>query len=81
MIFVLKVPVILYHGTDKDRNIKRGKLKRMVRVKEGVEVFPVIVTSYEVTMKDKKLLQHIHWKLLIVDEGHRIKNTQCRLIK
>lgn len=29
----------------------------------------------------KLLLQHCYWKYLIVDEGHRIKNMKCRLIR
>lgn len=27
------------------------------------------------------MLKHVHWKYIVVDEGHRIKNMNCRLIK
>ncbi|MBZ3871481.1 Lymphoid-specific helicase [Sciurus carolinensis] len=32
-------------------------------------------------MRDRNALQHCYWKYLIVDEGHRIKNMKCRLIR
>uniref|UniRef100_A0A0B7AEL0 Helicase ATP-binding domain-containing protein n=1 Tax=Arion vulgaris TaxID=1028688 RepID=A0A0B7AEL0_9EUPU len=32
-------------------------------------------------MIDRKYLANHKWKYLIVDEGHRIKNTHCRLIR
>ena len=29
---------------------------------------------------DRKSIQAHEWKLIIVDEGHRIKNVRCKLI-
>jgi len=43
--------------------------------------FPVVVTSYEIAMNDREFLMNEPWKLMIVDEGHRIKNFNCRLIR
>ena len=42
---------------------------------------PVVVTSYEICMNDFVHLADKTWKLLIVDEGHRIKNLNCKLIR
>jgi len=42
---------------------------------------PVVVTSYEIAMNDREFLMYESWKLMIVDEGHRIKNFNCRLIR
>ena len=44
-------------------------------------VQPVVVTSYEICMRDVKFLQFKGWAYLVVDEGHRIKNLNCKLIK
>lgn len=41
----------------------------------------VIITSYEVIMKDIKFILTHQWKFLIIDEGHRLKNINCKLIK
>jgi SNF2 family DNA or RNA helicase len=43
--------------------------------------FPVIVTSYEVVMADIKHLSKYHYKYIVVDEGHRLKNFECRLLR
>jgi ATP-dependent DNA helicase len=41
----------------------------------------VVVTSFEICIVDRPFLEHISWQFLIVDEGHRIKNRNCRLVK
>ncbi|AMD20637.1 HDL107Wp [Eremothecium sinecaudum] len=41
----------------------------------------IIITSYEVVMKDIDIILSHHWEFLIVDEGHRLKNINCRLIR
>ncbi|XP_035824753.1 lymphocyte-specific helicase isoform X2 [Aplysia californica] len=79
--FAPKVPTVLYHG-DKDRRAHLCKrIFRKHEVREGVKVQPVVITSYEIAMIDRKYLSNHEWKYLIVDEGHRIKNTHCRLIR
>ncbi|KAJ3115637.1 hypothetical protein HK098_006915, partial [Nowakowskiella sp. JEL0407] len=74
--FTPTIPVVLYHGTPEERShIRNFKLKRVD------ENFPVVVTSYEICMNDRKNLQHLMWKYIVVDEGHRIKNLNCKLIQ
>lgn len=41
----------------------------------------IIITTYEIAIKDAKYLSQIHWKYLIVDEGHRLKNMDCVLVR
>jgi len=43
--------------------------------------FPVVISTYEIVMADIKALGAYHWKFLVVDEGHRLKNFNCRLIR
>lgn len=45
------------------------------------ESFPVIVTTYEIIMKDISFFMRFHFKSMIVDEGHRLKNHKCKLIR
>uniref|UniRef100_A0A674BVV6 Proliferation-associated SNF2-like protein n=1 Tax=Salmo trutta TaxID=8032 RepID=A0A674BVV6_SALTR len=68
----------LYHGPAKDR---MALLKRIRKPQGPHNMFPVVVTSFEIAMIDRKFLQRFHWKYLIVDEGHRIKNLNCRLVR
>ena len=49
--------------------------------KKTEELLPVLVTSYEICKIDQKYLYSRSWKYLVVDEGHRIKNLNCKLIR
>jgi len=71
------IPVVLYHGTPQERaDIRKKQFKN-----PGSEQFPVVCTSYEICMNDRKHLAHYGWKFIIIDEGHRLKNLNCRLIR
>jgi len=75
------MPVVLYHGTKDERgNMAREYLSYEAILREGKN-FPVILTSFEIAMNDKNHLQKIFWKLVVVDEGHRLKNHMCKLLK
>lgn len=41
--------------------------------------FNVLITHYDLIMRDKSFLKKIHWYYMIVDEGHRLKNRDCAL--
>jgi len=41
--------------------------------------YNVLLTTYEYCVRDQRALSRIFWKYIIVDEGHRMKNTHCRL--
>ena len=71
------IPVVLYHGSKQEREEMRRKQLRNPSSKD----FPVICTSYEICMNDRKHLSHFGWKFIIIDEGHRIKNMNCKLIR
>ncbi|KAJ2018169.1 putative ATPase [Coemansia sp. S680] len=74
--FAPTTPVLKYHGTPDERKEMRNKhLRRLDKN------FPIVVTTYEISMKDKQALQRFAWKFIIVDEGHRIKNMNCKLIR
>ncbi|VTJ79226.1 lymphoid-specific helicase isoform X1 [Marmota monax] len=76
--FTPEIPTMLYHGTQEERQ----KLVRNIHKRKGtLQIHPVVITSFEIAMRDRNALQHCYWKYLIVDEGHRIKNMKCRLIR
>jgi len=81
--FAPKVPCLLYHGNQQERAILREKLEDTVKCEEldGKEMMQVVVTSYEIAMNDRSTFQNIQWRYIVVDEGHRLKNMNCRLIK
>ncbi|ORY44788.1 hypothetical protein BCR33DRAFT_679304 [Rhizoclosmatium globosum] len=74
--FTPSLKVVLYHGIATERaNIRKTQLSVMNKS------FPIVVTSFEIAMNDRRYLQKIKWKYIIVDEGHRLKNMNCRLIR
>jgi ATP-dependent DNA helicase len=40
--------------------------------------FPVVITTFEMCMKDRQFLSGYMWKFIVVDEGHRLKNLDCK---
>lgn len=43
--------------------------------------FPVVITTYEMVIRDRTHLSKYSWGYIVVDEGHRLKNLDCRLMK
>ncbi|KAG2090129.1 SNF2 family N-terminal domain-containing protein [Suillus discolor] len=43
--------------------------------------FPVVVTTYEMILKDRVHLATYNWGYIVVDEGHRLKNLDCKLMQ
>ncbi|XP_039796181.1 protein CHROMATIN REMODELING 4-like isoform X2 [Panicum virgatum] len=76
--------VVEYHGSARSRSIIRqyewhagdasqiGKLKRSYK-------FNVLLTTYEMVLVDAAYLRSVSWEVLIVDEGHRLKNSSSKL--
>lgn len=65
-----------YYGTPPART----KLRRLNISKRTLQI-PVLITSYEIVMQDARFLNRIEWKYVIVDEGHRLKNINCKLMR
>ena len=79
-VLCFQIPVVLYHGSKDERTSLRRKIEKVIQV-DAYQTQPVVITSYEICMNDQKFLAPLPWKHLIVDEGHRIKNLNCRLIR
>ncbi|GME82874.1 unnamed protein product [Ambrosiozyma monospora] len=58
-----------------------GHKPARIELKKIFKQYTVIVTSYEVCLNEFAYLNRSYWKFLIVDEGHRLKNTDCLLIR
>lgn len=68
------ISAVLYDGRMDERKAIKEELSR-----EGK--FHVLITHYDLIMRDKAFLKKIYWKYLIVDEGHRLKNHECALAR
>uniref|UniRef100_A0A5B7A9G1 DNA helicase n=1 Tax=Davidia involucrata TaxID=16924 RepID=A0A5B7A9G1_DAVIN len=66
------IVAILYDGRLDERKAMREEYS-------GEGKFNVLITHYDLIMRDKAFLKKIHWYYMIVDEGHRLKNHECAL--
>lgn len=42
--------------------------------------FEICVTTYDYVMREKQKLMRLDWQFIIVDEGHRLKNNECKFV-
>lgn len=80
--FAPGIPAMMYHA--QGGKTARAELRKRLRfptTSEEKKAFPVVVTSFEVAIMDRPHLSHLKWKYIVVDEGHRLKNMNCKLIQ
>ncbi|KAJ2493239.1 ATP-dependent DNA helicase Snf21 [Coemansia sp. RSA 2050] len=65
------VRVIGYKGNPSQRLALQQQIRR--------HEFQVLLTTYDYVIKDRPILAKINWVHMIIDEGHRMKNTQSKL--
>ncbi|KAL4401100.1 putative ATPase [Malassezia pachydermatis] len=75
--FAPTIPTLLYHGA----KAERLSLQKKFRSKSSTTTLSVVITSYEMILKDRAFLGKQAWKFVVVDEGHRLKNLHSRLLR
>ncbi|KAG9545211.1 chromatin remodelling complex ATPase chain ISW1, partial [Aureobasidium melanogenum] len=66
------IDVLVLQGTKEERaNIINDRLNE--------EKFDVLITSYEMILREKTHLKKFAWEYIIIDEAHRIKNEESSL--
>lgn len=61
-----------------------GRLEERKAMREeygGEGKFNVLITHYDLIIRDKAFLKKFHWHYMVVDEGHRLKNHDCVLAR
>jgi ATP-dependent helicase STH1/SNF2 len=62
---------VVYKGPPNARKSQQGVIRS--------GDFQVLLTTYEYIIKDRPILSKIKWTHMIIDEGHRMKNSQSKL--
>lgn len=56
------------------RNDKGAIIKEITK-------FEVLITTFETIISDCMELRDINWRLCVIDEAHRLKNRNCKLLE
>uniref|UniRef100_A0A4W5KXR1 Chromodomain helicase DNA binding protein 7 n=1 Tax=Hucho hucho TaxID=62062 RepID=A0A4W5KXR1_9TELE len=77
--------VIVYHGSQASRKtIQAYEMNyRDVqgRVIKGAYKFHAVITTFEMILTDCPELRSIPWRCVVIDEAHRLKNRNCKLLE
>ncbi|GFP84182.1 protein chromatin remodeling 4 [Phtheirospermum japonicum] len=76
--------VVEYHGNTRARAMIRqyewhARNPNGPKEKTSAFKFNVLLTTYEMVLCDSSYLRGVPWEVLVVDEGHRLKNSGSKL--
>ena len=70
---------VLFHGSAKDRETIINN-EFYFNDTSPLLKFNILVTTYELVIQETEVLSMIEWEYMVLDEGHRIKNQQSKLL-
>lgn len=75
--------VVVYVRDSRSREVIRSHEFRLGPGEEAAKSrewrFEVLITTYELVMKDAGVLSKVKWNYMMVDEAHRLKNCESAL--
>ncbi|XP_067904816.1 chromodomain-helicase-DNA-binding protein 6 isoform X2 [Heterodontus francisci] len=80
-----EVNVIVYHGSQISRQMIH-QYEMHYKDSEGTPIqglfkFNAIITTFEMILADCPELRKIQWSCVVIDEAHRLKNRNCKLLE
>ncbi|EEY65872.1 chromodomain-helicase-DNA-binding protein, putative [Phytophthora infestans T30-4] len=82
--------VCVYHDIgDRSTKFTAKDMRAVVRDQEwyypglgnSIFKFHILLTTFETILADFEEFEHIHWRLVVVDEAHRLKSAGSRVLK
>uniref|UniRef100_A0A182SIN7 Chromodomain-helicase-DNA-binding protein 7 n=1 Tax=Anopheles maculatus TaxID=74869 RepID=A0A182SIN7_9DIPT len=77
--------VIVYHGSATSRQMiqdyevyYRTETGKLIR---DITKFNVLITTFEMIVTDYQDLKNFTWRACVIDEAHRLKNRNCKLLE
>jgi chromodomain-helicase-DNA-binding protein 7 len=78
------INAIVYHGGALSRKIIQDYeffYKPAEAKKRNITKFDALITTYEVVVQEVEVLRRINFRVCVIDEAHRIKNRNCKLLQ
>ncbi|KAM3959073.1 uncharacterized protein ACR2FA_006914 isoform 2-T2 [Aphomia sociella] len=77
--------VIVYHGSQQSKSMLQEyefyfKNEDGEPIKE-ITKFNVLITTFEIIVTDFQELKSFNWRICVIDEAHRLKNRNCKLLE
>ncbi|KAG2461362.1 CHD6 protein, partial [Polypterus senegalus] len=77
--------VIVYHGSQISRQMIQ-QYEMFYKDEQGITLpgifkFHAIITTFEMILADCPELKKIQWRCVVIDEAHRLKNRNCKLLE
>uniref|UniRef100_A0A673GM85 Chromodomain-helicase-DNA-binding protein 6-like n=1 Tax=Sinocyclocheilus rhinocerous TaxID=307959 RepID=A0A673GM85_9TELE len=77
--------VIVYHGSQISRQMilqyEMYHRDEQGNIVSGQFKFHGIITTFEMIMADCPELKKLNWRCVVIDEAHRLKNRNCKLLE
>ncbi|KAJ8260376.1 hypothetical protein GJAV_G00181410 [Gymnothorax javanicus] len=79
------INVIVYHGSQISRQMilqyEMYHRDEQGNPHLGMFKFHAVITTFEMIMADCPELKKIQWRCVVIDEAHRLKNRNCKLLE
>ncbi|XP_068621168.1 chromodomain-helicase-DNA-binding protein 7 isoform X2 [Battus philenor] len=77
--------VVVYHGSQQSKSMIHEyefyyKTEKGEQIKE-ITKFNVLITTFEIIVTDFQELKSFNWRICVIDEAHRLKNRNCKLLE
>ncbi|XP_063529219.1 chromodomain-helicase-DNA-binding protein 7-like [Cydia strobilella] len=77
--------VVVYHGSQQSKSMlqeyefyyKNDKGEPITEITK----FNVLITTFEIIVTDFQELKTFNWRVCVIDEAHRLKNRNCKLLE
>ncbi|XP_077582608.1 chromodomain-helicase-DNA-binding protein 6 isoform X2 [Stigmatopora nigra] len=78
-----RMNVVVYHGSQISRQmiLQYEMFHRDAQGNAGVLKFHGLITTFEMVMADCPDLKKLQWRCVVIDEAHRLKNRNCKLLE
>lgn len=77
--------VVVYHGSQQSKSMLQ-EYEYYYKNEQGEPIkditkFNVLITTFEIIVTDFQELKSFNWRICVIDEAHRLKNRNCKLLE